>query len=173
MGSRHDNPEHRCYASERPPQCERPSNERPAKVRRPRARLCLRKGCERKYQPQCPNQRYCQDPVCLREVRRWQAARRQASRRKDPRVQAEHAAAERVRRERAKAASQPAKREEVTTARGHAAKVFFQNSSAIGRGATNRRPTRSVTRRASAAPAVARLCAMSWIVNGSGNPAIR
>ena len=115
MGSHHDNPEQRCCASERPP-----------KVRRPRARLCLRKGCERKYQPQCPNQRYCQDPDCRRAVRRWQAARRQARRRQNPRVQAEHAAAERVRRERAKAASQPAKREEVTTARGHAAKFFFK-----------------------------------------------
>jgi len=115
VGSHHDNPEHRCCARERSP-----------RVRRPRVRLCLRKGCGCKYMPRCWNQRYCQDPDCQREVRRWQAAQRQARHRQDAEVKAQHAAAERVRRERAKASSQPAKREEVTTARGHAAKVFFQ-----------------------------------------------
>ena len=54
-----------------------------ARGRRPRPRICLRKGCGRKYQPRRWNQRYCQDPECLRQVRRWQAARRQAKRRQD------------------------------------------------------------------------------------------
>ena len=35
-------------------------------------RSCLRKGCGRRFQARRYNQRYCQDPECLREVRRWQ-----------------------------------------------------------------------------------------------------
>ena len=58
--------------------------------------LCLRKGCGRKYQPRRWNQRYCQDPECLREVRRWQAARRQAKRRQDAASRARHAQAEKA-----------------------------------------------------------------------------
>ena len=65
------------------------------RVRRPRPRICLRKGCGRKYQPRCWHQRYCQDPECLRQVRRWQAARRQAKRRQDDLIQAQHAEVER------------------------------------------------------------------------------
>ena len=70
------------------------SHSRLPRARRPRPRICLRKGCGRKYQPRCWNQRYCQDPECLRQVRRWQAARRQAERRQDPRVKVRHAQAE-------------------------------------------------------------------------------
>src|SRR6266487_3865283 len=70
----------------------------------PLPRICLRKGCGRKYLPRRWNQRYCQDPECLREVRRWQAARRQAKRRQDIPVKAQHAQAEKERRQRAKAA---------------------------------------------------------------------
>ena len=62
--------------------------------------------CRRKYQPRCRNQRYCQEPECLRQVRRWQAARRQAKRRQDADVRAQHAQAEKERRQRAKSASQ-------------------------------------------------------------------
>ena len=54
-----------------------------ARARRPRIRNCLRKGCRRRYQARSWNQRYCQEPECLRQVRRWQAARRQAKRRRD------------------------------------------------------------------------------------------
>ena len=68
---------------------------RPARGRRPRPRICLRKGCGRKYQPRCWNQRYCQEPECQREVRRWQAARRQAKHRQDAEAKARHAQAER------------------------------------------------------------------------------
>jgi hypothetical protein len=96
-----------------------------ARARRPRARLCFRKGCGRKYLPRCWNQRFCQDPECQREVRRWQAARRQAKRRLAAEVKARHAEAQRARRQRAKAASQTAAPPEVTVARGHAAKSFF------------------------------------------------
>lgn len=40
-------------------------------------RLCLRKGCEQRFKPGRWNQRYCGQSRCLREVRRWQAAKRQ------------------------------------------------------------------------------------------------
>jgi len=92
--------------------------------RRARPRMCLRKGCGQKYQPQRWNQRYCQDPDCLRLVRRWQAARRQARRRQDDAVKAEHAQAQRARRRRAVSLPQPPKSAEVALARGHAARIF-------------------------------------------------
>ena len=78
------------------------SHSRLPRARRPRPRTCFRKGCGRKYQPRCWNQRYCQDPECLRQVRRWQDARRQAKRRRDDRVKAQHAQAEKERRRHAK-----------------------------------------------------------------------
>jgi hypothetical protein len=104
VGHRHDKPNCRC--------------------RRPRMRTCLRKGCGRKYQPRRSNQHYCQDPECLRLVRRWQAAKRQAKRRQDEAVKSEHAEAERARRQRATFLPQEPKPPEVGAARGHAAKIF-------------------------------------------------
>ncbi len=108
MGCPHDNPKCRCRTS----------------PRRPRARLCLRKGCGRRYRPQRWNQRYCQDPECRRLLRRWQAARRQARRRQDEAVQAQHAQAERARRRRAPTLPQAPQRARVEAVRGHAAKIF-------------------------------------------------
>jgi hypothetical protein len=104
VGCRHDKPNCRC--------------------RRPRTRVCLRKGCGRKYQPQCWNQRYCQDPECLRLVRRWQAAKRQAKRRQDEAAKSQHAEEERARRQRATSSPQAPKPAEIAAARGHAAKIF-------------------------------------------------
>jgi hypothetical protein len=101
---------------------------RSARARRPRPRICLRKGCGRKYQPRSWNQRYCQDPECLRQVHRWQAARRQAERRRDTRIQVQHAQAEKERRQRAKVAPKAVENPEVAPARGHAAEDFFQRS---------------------------------------------
>ena len=92
--------------------------------RRPRPRLCLRKGCGRTYTPQRWNQRYCQEPECLRLVRRWQAAKRQAKQRQDEAVKARHAQAQRARRQRVPSSPQPPKEPKVTAARGHAAKTF-------------------------------------------------
>ena len=102
---------------------------RSSRPRRPRARVCLRKGCGRRYQPRRWNQRYCQDTECLRQLRRWQAAQRQARRRQDDAVKAEHAAAERVRRQgarrqRAGVSAQASDKPKVGAARGHAAKIF-------------------------------------------------
>jgi hypothetical protein len=109
-----------------------------ARGRRPRPRICLRKGCRRKYRPRCSYQRYCQEPECLRQVRRWQAARRQAERRQNDSVKTRHAQAEKERRQRAKLASQTVEDPEVKPERGHAAKPFFHSRSAIGQAATNR-----------------------------------
>ena len=95
------------------------------RARRPRPRICLRKGCRRKYQPRRWNQRYWQDPECLRQVRRWQAARRQAKRRQDTRVKAQYAQAEKERRQRAKTTPKAIENPEVAPARGHAAENFF------------------------------------------------
>lgn len=104
---------------------------RTQRLRRPRPRICLRKGCGRTYQPRRWNQRYCQDPECLREVRRWQAAKRQAKRRLDEAAKTQHAEAERARRARAPAVTQPSKPPEVAAACGHAASIlsalFFCN----------------------------------------------
>ena len=71
-----------------------------ASTRRLPLRVCLRKGCGRIYQPRRWNQRYCQDPACLKLVRRWQNAQRQQQRRQRAEVRQQQAAAERQRRQR-------------------------------------------------------------------------
>ena len=95
------------------------------RCRRPRPRLCLRKGCGHTYTPQRWNQRYCQDPECRRLVRRWQAALRQARRRQDQTVKAQHAESQKARRRRRAVLPQPPKYPDVAAARGHAAKSFW------------------------------------------------
>jgi hypothetical protein len=105
--------------------------------RRPRPRICLRKGCGRIYQPRRWNQRYCQSPECLRQVRRWHAARRQAKRRRDTRVKAQHAQVEKERRQRAKIMPEAIETLEVAPARGYAAKDFFRSLYATGQAVTN------------------------------------
>src|SRR4029077_17350842 len=102
-----------------------------ARARCPRERTCLNKKCGRKYHARRWNQRYCQDPECLRQVRRWQAARRQAKRRQSARIQAQHAEAERKRRQQAKVAPEAVENPEVAPARGHAAENFLLSPYAI------------------------------------------
>lgn len=63
-------------------------------------RVCLRKGCGRIFDVRSGNQRYCQDPDCLRQVRRWLAAKRQRVRRQRPEVREKRAAAAREVRKR-------------------------------------------------------------------------
>lgn len=63
-------------------------------------RICLRKGCGRRYRARQWNQRYCREPECLEEVRRWQARKRQRQRRAAPEGRKSHAEAERARRQR-------------------------------------------------------------------------
>jgi hypothetical protein len=136
--------------------------------RRPRARICLRKGCGRKYVPRCWNQRYCQDPDCQRQVRRWQAARRQAKRRQDAQVKAQHAQAEKARRQRAKAAPKTAQDPAVVPARGHAAEPFFPLPYVIVRAATNPPCARPVIPHATAVPPAVRRSVTSKTGNASG-----
>lgn len=76
-----------------------PPRRSPSTRRFPR-RTCHRRGCRRKFQPRSGNQRYCQEPECLRKLHRWQAARRQRRRRKEAEKRKQHAAAERQRRRR-------------------------------------------------------------------------
>src|SRR5580692_10303759 len=109
-----------------------------ARARRPRERTCVNKKCGRKYHASRWNQRYCQDPECLREVNRWLAARRQAERRKANPAKAQHAQAEKVRRQQTKSAPKDVPKSELTPARGHAAKFFPILPCAIDRAATNR-----------------------------------
>lgn len=71
-------------------------------VDRARPRPCLRKGCERTFRPVRWNQRYCGDPSCHREARRWHAVKRQRAYRLSPENRKRHADAERGRRARAK-----------------------------------------------------------------------
>ena len=97
-----------------------------ASRRKARPRICLRKGCGRRYEPKRWNQRYCQDLECRRLLRRWQACRRQAARRKTVAVRAQHAAAQHARRQRAKSTPQLTGSRAVAPARGHAAKSFFR-----------------------------------------------
>ena len=76
--------------------------------RRLRPRVCLRKDCEQTYQPHSWNQRYCQDPDCLRALCRWQAAKRQREHRRIPRNRQRHALAEATRRQRRRETSETA-----------------------------------------------------------------
>lgn len=73
-------------------------------------RLCLRKYCGNRFQPIRWNQRYCQQPDCLREVRRWQATKRQRRRRQSPQQRQQHAQAERQRRKQKKQQATPQNR---------------------------------------------------------------
>jgi len=75
-------------------------------------RNCLRKGCGRSFQPRQWNQRYCREPECLREVKRWQAAKRQRQRRATPEGRQRHAEAERQRRKRDSAQADRPERDE-------------------------------------------------------------
>ena len=63
-------------------------------------RVCLRKGCGRIFDVRSGNQRYCQEPECLRLVHRWQAAKRQRAHRRRPEVRENRATAAREARER-------------------------------------------------------------------------
>ena len=102
-------------------------------------RPCLRKGCERTFVPGHWNQRYCREPDCLRELHRWQAAKRQRRHRSHPENRRQHAEAERCRRKRqrqqrrvAPAQSSPSfprfrpGPEFHAAARGHAVPTFFR-----------------------------------------------
>lgn len=69
-----------------------------ATCRRFPSRTCLRKGCRQFFQASRWNQRYCQAADCLREVRRWHAAKRQRAYRQSAENRKRQAAAEAQRR---------------------------------------------------------------------------
>lgn len=79
-------------------------------ARRSPSRTCLRKGCGQVFQPGRWNQRYCRDPHCLQEVRRWQAAKRQRVFRQSAENRKRHAQAEARRRRDKKEAAAAAER---------------------------------------------------------------
>jgi hypothetical protein len=137
--------------------------------RRPRPRTCLRKGCGRQYQPRRWNQRYCQEPECLRQVRQWQAARRQAKHRQAAEAKSRHAQAEKARRQRVKSTSQAIENPKVAPPRGHAAETFFRLHYAIGRAATHTPRLHCATRRGIAAQPAVKRFAMSETENASGS----
>jgi hypothetical protein len=85
-------------------------------------RICLRKECGRRYQARHWRQRYCRNADCLRELRRWQAARRQRKRRATAEGLQEHARAERERRRRKKSQATSPSTSVRDGARGHAIK---------------------------------------------------
>jgi hypothetical protein len=153
VGAHHVKRKHRC----------------PASGRRLGPRMCLRKGCGHKYLPRRWNQLYCQEPECLRLVRRWQAARRQAKHRQAAEAKARHAQAEHARRQQAKAAAQAAREPEVTSARGHAAEAFFPLPYAIGQAATYPPRPRCAIRLAIVALTAVRRFATFETVNASGS----
>lgn len=61
-------------------------------------RSCHRKGCCNRFLPRRPNQRFCLEPCCTVELRRWQAAKRQRRHRTDSANLAKHRERERQRR---------------------------------------------------------------------------
>ena len=61
-------------------------------------RRCLRKGCNKVFQPRRWNQRYCQEQQCMQQLRRWQAAKRQQRHRAKLENRQRHQQAERRRR---------------------------------------------------------------------------
>ncbi len=152
MGCSHGSPNCR--------QCVRP--------RRPRVRICLRKGCGQKYLPRRWNQHYCQDPHCLREVRRWQAAKRQAKRRQDETVKTQHAEAQRSAPSACRLFAATIKASRSCAGAWSRSKNFLPTPYATGQDAMNRSPKRMAGRRVSAAPPVARRFAGSTIANASG-----
>lgn len=61
-------------------------------------RSCHRKGCSNRFLPRRSNQRFCLEPFCTVELRRWQAAKRQRRHRADSANSAKHRERERQRR---------------------------------------------------------------------------
>jgi hypothetical protein len=83
-------------------------------------RSCHRKGCEHCFRSRKRTQRYCQDAECMREVRRWQAAKRQSRRRATKEGKGRHAEAERARRTRRREAPESPSGVAEEATRGHA-----------------------------------------------------
>lgn len=155
--------------------------DRSARGRRLGWRPCLRKGCQNRYQARQYNQRYCQDPECLRELLRWQGAKRQRKRRASPEGRQTHARAERERRERKKSQASSSNKNSSSSplcerARGHAgghAGKKFQDRSVIGPGVMSLREILLAPPPTTATMSAARPCGAYTTVNASGGRARR
>ena len=134
-------------------------------------RTCLRKGCGRRYQAWHWRQRYCREPRCLRELRRWQASRRQGKRRATAEGRQKHARAERERRQRKKSQAASPSTPVRDGARGHAIKKFPPGRFAIGPAVSNPLEPRFEPPHTTAATIAARPCVVCEIANASGSPA--
>jgi len=143
----------------------------PARGRRLGWRTCLRKGCGRRYQARHWKQRYCRNPDCLCELRRWQAAKRQRKRRATTEGREKHAQEERERRRRKKSQATSAATSVRDEARGHAIKKFLPGRFAIGPAVSNPLEPRFEPPHATAATSAARPCVACEIANASGSPA--
>lgn len=100
--------------------------------RRRRWRSCLRKGCGRKFFARVWNQRYCQDLHCLRQVRRWLAAKRQERRRSTEEGKKRHREAESLRRAQRKAEQERLATVGAATAEPSGAEVAVIPGTAVG-----------------------------------------
>ena len=146
-----------------------------ASCRRLGWRSCLRKGCGRRYRAQHPKQRYCQQPDCLREVRRWQATKRQQKRRASAEGRQQHAQAERERRARQKRAPSSLGKASAgpeEPARGHAkgrpAKKSLPGRSVIGPAAMSLPALRHAPGRPTVARSATGRCAVCTIASANG-----
>ena len=136
-------------------------------------RTCLRKGCGRRYQARHWRQRYCRNPDCQRELRRWQAAKRQRKRRATAEGRERHAREERERRRRKKSQGTSPSLSVRDGARGHALKKFLPGRFAIGPAVLTLLKPLFEPPHATAATSAARPCAACEIANASGSPARR
>ena len=134
-------------------------------------RTCLRKGCGRRYQAQHWRQRYCRKPDCLRELRRWQAAKRQRKRRATAEGRERHAREERERRRRNKSQPTSPSLSIRDGARGHAIKKFLPGRFAIGPAVSHLLELRFELPHTTAATSAAKPCVVCKIANASGSPA--
>ena len=103
------------------------------RVRGPRGRACLLKGCERRFRPQHPRTRYCREE-CREEARRWREWKaRHRYRQSEGGKQKRRAQSRRyrLRSKRARAVKQGPRR----TREGHRKKKYFA-APAIGLAAT-------------------------------------
>jgi hypothetical protein len=136
-------------------------------------RSCLGKECGRRYLARHWRQRYCRVPDCLREVRRWQTAKRQRKRRATPEGREKHAQAERERRRRKKPRATPPTSSGGGPDRGHAIKKVLPGRSAIGPVVSNPLEPRFEPPHATAGTSAGRPCVVYEIANASGGGARR
>jgi hypothetical protein len=101
-------------------------------VRRPRRRVCLLKGCERRYRPVHPLARYCSEE-CRKQARRWREWKARQRYRQSPNGKQKRRAQSRRYRMRRKR-PRGAKRGSGKAREGHRKKNYFAGP-AIGRAA--------------------------------------